>query len=125
MLARNRAVIAATCVLAVALLVLNVRLAAAHAVLLESTPAAAGSVHGPDLAIRLRYNERIEAGRSRLSLVAPDNRVIALTIAEQPSPDTLVTNAAGLKNGAYRLRWQVLASDGHITRGEVAFTVAP
>jgi len=29
----------------------------------------------------------------------------------------------GLAAGAYRLRWQVLASDGHITRGEIPFTV--
>jgi methionine-rich copper-binding protein CopC len=28
-----------------------------------------------------------------------------------------------LAAGAYRLRWQVLASDGHITRGEIPFTV--
>jgi methionine-rich copper-binding protein CopC len=27
--------------------------------------------------------------------------------------------------GAYVLRWQVLAVDGHITRGDVPFTVSP
>jgi methionine-rich copper-binding protein CopC len=26
--------------------------------------------------------------------------------------------------GEYRLRWQVLASDGHITRGEIPFAVS-
>jgi methionine-rich copper-binding protein CopC len=26
--------------------------------------------------------------------------------------------------GEYRLRWQVLASDGHITRGEISFAVS-
>jgi methionine-rich copper-binding protein CopC len=25
--------------------------------------------------------------------------------------------------GAYKLQWQVLASDGHISRGEISFTV--
>jgi methionine-rich copper-binding protein CopC len=28
-----------------------------------------------------------------------------------------------LAPGDYRLRWQVLAYDGHITRGEIPFTV--
>ncbi len=108
----------------VGLLILNVRVAAGHAVLVESSPAANSTVTGPDVPITLRYNVRIEAGRSRLSLVGPDNAVIALTIGKQTSPDTLTTSAKDLKPGAYRLRWQVLASDGHITRGEVAFSVA-
>jgi methionine-rich copper-binding protein CopC len=123
LLVRNRAVIVGTSIVALLVLILNVRIAAGHAVLLESAPAAAANIKGPDVPIRLRYNVRIEAARSRLSLVAPDNTVIALSIGQQPSPDTLTANATGLKSGAYRLRWQVLASDGHITRGEVAFKV--
>ena len=121
---RNRAVIVGTAIVAVLVLILTVRVAAGHAVLVEVSPAAKSTVAGPDVPISLRYNVRIEAGRSRLSLVGPDNAVTALTIAAQPSPDTLTTSAKDLKPGAYRLRWQVLASDGHITRGEVAFTVA-
>jgi methionine-rich copper-binding protein CopC len=122
---RNRALLSGMCLLAVVLLILDVRVAAAHAVLLEASPAADASVKGPDVAIRLRYNVRVEAARSRLSLLLPDKSVKALLIAQQPSPDTLTTQAAGLAPGAYRLRWQVLASDGHITRGEVPFTVVP
>jgi methionine-rich copper-binding protein CopC len=121
---RNRAAIVGTAIVAVLVLILNVRVAAGHAVLVEASPAAKSTVAGPDVPISLRYNVRIEAGRSRLSLVGPDNAVTALTIAAQPSPDTLTTSAKDLKPGAYRLRWQVLASDGHITRGEVAFSVA-
>lgn len=104
---------------------LHVPVAMAHAVLLEATPSANTSVKAPDVAIRLRYNVRIEAGRSRLSLLLPDKSVKLLATLEQPSPDTLFTKAAGLAPGSYVLRWQVLASDGHITRGEVPFTVVP
>ena len=52
-----------------------------------------------------------------------DAKPLALTIAKQASPETLSTQAAGLKPGEYSIRWQVLASDGHITRGVVPFTV--
>ena len=45
-------------------------------------------------------------------------------IGQQSAPDTLDSKATGLKPGAYRIRWQVLAPDGHITRGEVPFSVA-
>jgi copper resistance protein C len=120
---QNRTIVAAALIL-VLVLTLKVRMAAGHAVLLETSPAANARVQGPDVAVRLRYNVRIEAARSRLSLLMPDNSVKSLAIAEQPSPDTLTAQATGLQPGEYRLRWQVLASDGHITRGEIPFTVA-
>lgn len=97
--------------------------AAAHAVLLESNPSLKGAVSGPDIAVKLRFNVRIDAGRSRLTLVAPDRSTQALEISKQTPADTLSAQAKGLAAGAYRLRWQVLASDGHITRGEIPFTV--
>ena len=41
-----------------------------------------------------------------------------------PSSATNALDAeADLKPGAYTLRWQALALDGHITRGDVPFTV--
>lgn len=95
----------------------------AHAVLLESSPAPKGTVHGPDVHIKLRFNVRIDASRSRLTLVRPDNSSQPLALVSLPSADTLLAQASNLPPGAYRLRWQVLASDGHITRGEIPFTV--
>ena len=95
----------------------------AHAVLKESQPAANGKVTGPDVPIMLRYNARIDAKLSKLQLLNPDNSTIDLPIEKQAAADTLNAKAMGLKPGAYRIRWQVLAPDGHITRGEVPFTV--
>jgi copper resistance protein C len=123
--AKSRTMVTAAALLAVLVLVVNLRMAAAHAVLLEASPAAGASVKAPEVLIRLRYNVRVEAGRSRVSLLLPDKSVKALTIEQQPSPDSLTAKAAGLTPGDYRIRWQVLASDGHITRGEVPFTVTP
>jgi methionine-rich copper-binding protein CopC len=99
--------------------------AAAHAVLLESTPSLKSAVSGPDVPIKLRFNVRIDPLRSRLTLIRPDGSVQPLEISKQTPVDTLSAEAIGLAAGAYRLRWQVLASDGHITRGEIPFTVMP
>ncbi len=95
----------------------------AHAVLLESSPALKSSVNGPDVRMRLRFNVRIDAVRSRLTLVAPDGALQTLEISKVDPPNALSAQAKGLRPGVYRLRWQVLASDGHITRGEIPFTV--
>lgn len=95
----------------------------AHAVLLDSTPKAGGVVAGPAIAVELRFNSRVDSKRSRLSLVTPDSKIYPLDIAAQHSPDTLTAPAKGLLPGNYKIRWQVLAADGHITRGEVPFTI--
>ncbi len=104
---------------------LTVAPAAAHAVLLESNPPVKSAVLGPNVPVKLRFNVRIDALRSRLTLIRPDGSARSLEITKQTPADTVSSQATGLSAGAYRLRWQVLASDGHITRGEIPFTVTP
>jgi methionine-rich copper-binding protein CopC len=98
--------------------------AAAHAVLIASQPPQGGTVAAGNVAIHLQYNSRIDRARSRLTLTRPDHTQATLPIATEGSPDAMNT-AATLTAGAYVLRWQVLAIDGHITRGDVPFTVGP
>ncbi len=95
----------------------------AHAILRESTPAINSTVQGPDVDISMRFNVRIDGSRSRVLLVAPDGTSSALKLATQAKPDILQTRATGLKPGAYKLEWKVLASDGHMSNGEIPFTV--
>ncbi|MBV8200512.1 MAG: copper resistance protein CopC, partial [Acidobacteria bacterium] len=47
-----------------------------------------------------------------------------VTLEPQQAPQLLTAKLAGIAPGAYKLRWQVLAADGHITRGEVPFRVS-
>lgn len=96
----------------------------AHAILRDATPKANSTVQGPDFAVNLRFNVRIDGSRSRLQLIAADGTSTKLTIAAQASPDTLQSQAKGLKPGAYKLLWNVLASDGHMSKGEIPFTVS-
>src|SRR5262249_50101460 len=95
----------------------------AHAVLLEATPTANGTVAGPEINVQLRFNSRIDSARSRLTLVLPDQTVRPLPLEPSSNPASVGAHGTGLGAGAYRLRWQVLASDGHITRGEIPFQV--
>jgi methionine-rich copper-binding protein CopC len=97
--------------------------AKAHAVLVDAKPAQNGTVTGPDVAIQLRFNARIDSARSRLQIMLPDHTIRVLTLEHQASPATLNSHISGLAHGTYRLQWQVLASDGHISRGEVPFQV--
>jgi copper resistance protein C len=117
-------IIPAVCFVAAIVLLFVTRAALAHAILLESSPAANSTVAGPDIPVKLRFNVRIDTSRSRLILIRPDASTQSLLISKGSSPDILASHAQGLNPGAYRIRWQALASDGHITRGEILFQVA-
>lgn len=112
-----RALLAAT--LAVAALPAT---ALAHAILVDSTPAPNGHVPAGHLAVVFRYNSRIDAPRSKLTLTAPSGTVTRLT-AQAGDTQSVLKAGAEVSPGAWTLRWQVLAIDGHITRGTVPFTV--
>jgi methionine-rich copper-binding protein CopC len=96
--------------------------ASAHAILIRSAPAIGASVPAGAIALELHYNSRIDAGRSRLTLIRADHSQSVLPILPDTAPDVLRADAT-LPPGAYVVRWQVLAIDGHITRGDVPFTV--
>ena len=98
-------------------------LAHGHAILLTATPAIGQVVRGPDIHVNLRFNSRVDAKRSRITLVPPGGGPRTLILSEQSSPDSLNSQIHGLESGSYTLHWQVLAADGHISRGDVPFRV--
>jgi copper resistance protein C len=109
--------------LAVALLFLLPHAAFAHAVLVKSSPAQGASVKAGHVDITLTYNSRIDALHSSLHLVGTDGKAQTLAVDAHAAPNLLVAKADSLSAGAYKLEWQVQATDGHITRGTVEFRV--
>ena len=108
-------------ILAAALLVPHFALA--HAVLVTSSPRDSETVQGSSMRIDLKFNSRVDSTRSTLSLASPDGNLRTLSIEAQQTSDELISHVDGLSKGSYTLRWQALASDGHITRGQIAFKV--
>jgi hypothetical protein len=96
--------------------------AEAHAILEDSVPPAGASVKPGPLDLRLRYNSRIDQSRSRLTLIRPDHSRNIIAIQPGTPPD-IISAHVQLTPGDYVVRWQVLAVDGHITRGDVPLTV--
>lgn len=94
----------------------------AHAILESSNPAIDSVVKSSSVPITLTFNVRVDAPRSRLRLLFPNASLIELS-PQQTSPETLTTTVTGLRPGSYTILWQVLAPDGHITRGEIPFKV--
>lgn len=97
--------------------------AAAHAIIVAAKPDVGATVAGPKVAIDLRFNSRIDHLRSRLWLSAGD-KTLPVSIEKSGPADHLAGEVGGLAPGGYVLHWQVLAVDGHITRGDIPFRVA-
>ncbi len=71
----------------------------------------------------MKFKSRVGGKRSTLLLSTSDSQSKPLTIEQQSAPDTLTAHATKLGPGKYAIHWQVLATDGHITRGEIPFSV--
>jgi methionine-rich copper-binding protein CopC len=99
--------------------------AAAHALLLESTPAPGATLTEPPAQLYLRFNSKLEKRLSHVTLSTDKGRPVALPISvnAREKPDRLMLPLGPLVPGAYLVRYKVLAVDGHITEGILRFSV--
>jgi copper resistance protein C len=95
----------------------------AHAVIVSASPTANDQFAPGELTIRIEFNSRIDKARSRLQVTAPAGDKSDVPIDQSGDPNVIAGTTAPLTAGAYVLRWQVLAIDGHITRGDIPFMV--
>lgn len=95
----------------------------AHAVLMSSTPVEGGTVAVGHADLTLHYNSRIDSARSTAILTGPDHVKHQLQPVAGAAPEDVRIGTDLSAPGAYMLRWQVLAVDGHITRGDLNFIV--
>jgi methionine-rich copper-binding protein CopC len=121
-LMRRRRVLSAAGLFAAACL-LGAGGAEAHAIIVGAKPAVNAKVPEGPLDILLQYNSRIDVSLSRLSLTDPAGKSSVLEIAGGNKPGLLTAKASLNAPGQWLLRWQVLSIDGHVTRGEIPFTV--
>jgi methionine-rich copper-binding protein CopC len=119
---KNLRSIAILCALAYA--VLASPYAAAHAKLVESSPAAGSTVAAPK-EITLVFNEKIEPAFSSITLNDATGKKILGGKAEvdASNPAILKLETPGLVPGAYAVQWVGIGPDGHRRTGTFQFTV--
>ena len=123
-----RAVSRAACALLLALAVgplLSPPRSAAHAIVLESSPAHDAALAESPARIVLRFNSRIEAALSRVTIETVNGKPVALPAARDAGGEVnrLVVPVGPLAPGTYIVRYRVLAADGHVTEGALRFSV--
>jgi methionine-rich copper-binding protein CopC len=106
-------------------------LAFAHAHLESQLPAADSTVTAPK-ELRLRFSEGVEEKFTKVSITstAPSGKTMveaAPDIATDPADNKtlIVTPAAPLAAGRYKVEWHAVSVDTHKSAGTYSFTVSP
>jgi copper transport protein len=94
----------------------------AHAVLLESSPAANAVLERPPAHIVLRFNEPVRPSVIRL-LRARDQARIELESAKVTDAELRAPLPPGLPEGSYVLSYRVTSTDGHPVVGSLVFAI--
>ncbi len=107
---------------ACALLVTLAGPAAAHAVLLSTSPAASGQVASAPASVALTFNEMPQGEFSDIHIVGPDG-ARRDSGHVQVLNDTVTEDLGGTRPaGTYVVDWRVVSADGHPLSGEFSFT---
>ncbi|HEY7063442.1 MAG TPA: copper resistance protein CopC [Chloroflexota bacterium] len=100
-------------------------LAFAHAELVSSKPGNGEQVLTPPAAVEIKYSEGVQLGEAKV-VDASGRRVDRGDLTVDPSDHTLITvPLQDMGEGIYTLNWQMLAEDGHTTKGSFFFVVGP
>jgi copper resistance protein C len=99
---------------------------AVHLRLLRSDPSADTTLTAPPSAIRLWFSQKVDAKVTTVRVTGADDRVLDLapvTIAATDSAPAVATIRGPVSAAKYKVAWRTMAADGHVVRGEFAFTV--
>lgn len=112
--------------LALTLSLVAVGTALAHASFVKSDPAPNSASPTPPQRVTIWFTEPLEAGFSRIRLLATDGSPVDRgdSQLDPNDPKVLSVNLNTLPLGTYIVSWQVLSTvDGHVTSGAFPFTV--
>jgi len=109
--------------LAVVVLMLCAGHVAGHGVVVESTPTDAAVLAVSPPVVRLRFNASLEPAMTRVTLVDVTGRETSLEVEPPAAAGEVAVRLPPLAPGVYRVRYRVLARDGHVTEGAIRFTV--
>jgi methionine-rich copper-binding protein CopC len=112
--------------LTAALLVLFPATVAAHAELLEATPADGATVEGTPAEISATFDEPLETDGSTFSLRnAAGERLAVGNIDPDDGTRLIIDPVPELAPGEYEVRWRAATADGHAENDTWNFTVTP
>jgi methionine-rich copper-binding protein CopC len=99
--------------------------ALAHNKLLKTDPGDAAAVKSGPSAIQLWFQEKPDLTVTRVLLKGPSGPVELGPVHVMSGNEIMADLKAKLAPGSYVVDWQTAGDDGHVSKGEFTFTVAP
>src|SRR6266581_4250783 len=110
--------------LALVLLIAQPIQAEAHTFLVASSPAAGQRVLTSPQALQLEFTQRVVLGGSRVEIHSSAGTSVPTGALQRSAAGTVITAALPrLASGTYRVTWQALSEDGHISTGAFVFGI--
>jgi methionine-rich copper-binding protein CopC len=95
----------------------------AHAELTSSDPEDKAVLATPPTVITLKFSEGLSEGKSSFVLTGPGGTV-GKGIPTKQGGKVMTLDGLTLEPGAYSIAWTAAATDGHIERGKLSFSVS-
>lgn len=109
-------------VVTLAVVSMSSELLQAHMHLEKSEPAANAVVKAPLQYVQVFFNEAPDLKVSKLEIKGPSDKTKLVQL--HAMGNSLMAMVEGdMPDGAYTISWQAAGDDGHIQKGEIAFTV--
>jgi copper transport protein len=97
--------------------------AAAHAILLQTSPADGAVLARSPREIRVTFDDAIQLGSGSAAVANADGASILSARPRVAGHSLILPLRPGLPSGAYSVRWSIVAEDGHREEGVLAFAV--
>lgn len=98
-----------------------------HLQLDRSAPAADSTVQAPVEELRFWFSQPPQLVPTTVRLIGPDEEMVELGDVAATPDDASILFAPVVGEtpaGVYRVMWRTMAADGHVVRGDFAFTIA-
>jgi copper resistance protein C len=110
----------------VAIVLLFISAAWAHAFIEHAEPAVGSRLASPPTVVRIWFTERLEPALSKMQVFdSRGNQVDKRDAKVDPTnQQLLVVSLPAIKAGKYRVSWRAVSVDTHVTNGSFEFEVA-
>jgi copper resistance protein C len=112
--------------LSVAIVLLCISVAWAHAFIEHAEPAVGSKLGSPPTMVRIWFTERLEPALSNIQVFdSRGNQVDKRDAKVDPTNrQLLVVSLRAIRAGKYRVSWRAVSVDTHVTNGSFEFEVA-
>lgn len=94
-----------------------------HAIVIDSSPAHGDVLSTAPTALMLQFNALIELSVTSVVLLGLDGQEWTLNVSAAEKAGSINATLPSLEPGVYTAVYRLLAADGHITEGEIRFTL--